>query len=85
MFAGATAATGGAALLLGGCVLGGASFGVSAATDGMVESDRETGNDRSWGDFALGLAGGVAGARQGQSYMGQLWQPSWQGWMQRQS
>ncbi len=66
LFAGATAATGGAALLLGGCVLGGASFGVSAATDGMVESDRETGNDRSWGDFALGLAGGgVAGATTG--------------------
>ena len=66
LFAGATAATGGAALLLGGCVLGGASFGVSAATDGMVESDRETGNDRSWGDFALGVAGGgVAGATTG--------------------
>lgn len=66
LFAGATAATGGAALLLGGCVLGGASFGVSAATDGMVESDRETGNDRSWEDFALGLAGGgVTGATTG--------------------
>ena len=66
LFAGATAATGGVALLLGGCVLGGASFGVSAATDGMVESDRETGNDRSWGDFALGLAGGgVTGATTG--------------------
>ena len=66
LFAGATAATGGAALLLGGCVLGGMSFGVSAATDGMVESDRETGNDRSWGDFALGVAGGgVAGATTG--------------------
>ncbi len=65
LFAGATAATGGAALLLGGCVLGGASFGVSAATDGMVESDRETGNDRSWGDFALGLAAPVAGLAAG--------------------
>ena len=65
LFAGATAATGGAALLLGGCVLGGMSFGVSAATDGMVESDRETGNDRSWGDFALGLAAPVAGLAAG--------------------
>ena len=65
LFAGATAATGGAALLLGGCVLGGASFGVSAATDGMVESDRENGNDRSWGDFALGLAAPVAGLAAG--------------------
>ncbi|RKJ59926.1 hypothetical protein, partial [Roseburia sp. 1XD42-69] len=40
-------------------------FGVSAATDGMVESDRETGNDRSWGDFALGLAAPVAGLAAG--------------------
>ena len=29
----------------------------------MVENDKKTGNDRSWGDFALGLAdGGAAGA-----------------------
>lgn len=66
LFAGLTAATGGATLIFAGFLLGGASFGVSAATDGMVESDRETGNDRSWGDFALGLAGGgAAGATTG--------------------
>jgi len=66
LFAGLTAATGGATLIFAGFLLGGASFGVSAATDGMVESDKKTGNDRSWGDFALGLAGGgAAGATTG--------------------
>ena len=57
----ATVATGGAALAV--CALAGAAVGTGAATIGMYQSDKKTGYNRSWGEFALGLtAGAVSGA-----------------------
>lgn len=54
----ATVVTGGAALAA--VALAGAAVGTGAATVGMYQHDKETGQSRSWGDFAMGLAGGAA-------------------------
>ena len=54
----ATVVTGGAALAA--CALAGAAVGTGAASVGMYQSDKKTGYDRGWDEFALGLAVGAA-------------------------
>lgn len=54
----ATVATGGAALAA--VALAGAAVGAGAATVGMYQHDKKTGQSRSLGEFATGLAGGAA-------------------------
>ncbi len=55
--ASATVLTGGAALAA--CAFLGASLGALVATEGMVESDLRTGNNRNPIEFVTGLTGGV--------------------------
>lgn len=54
--ASATVLTGGAALVA--CAFLGASLGALVATEGMVESDLRTGNNRNPIEFVTGLTGG---------------------------
>lgn len=50
--------TGGAALAT--CALAGAAVGTGAVSVGMYQSDKKTGYNRDWDEFALGPAVGAA-------------------------